>query len=75
MQIHQDVNTTRAFVGRSLQYRLGLFLVNSLLQSLKGCELLTTLVCDGGLHTDCGRSTEALTILRSESIVSLSVKP
>jgi hypothetical protein len=75
IQFHQDVNTTRAIVGRSLQYRLDLFLVNTLLQSVKGCEVLATLVRDGGLHTGCSRATETLTILRSDGIVDLSVSP
>ena len=59
MQFHQHVNTTRPIVGRSLQYRHDRILVNTVLESVKGCELLATLVRDGDtLHSDCIRSAE-----------------
>ena len=75
IQFQHDMDTTRPLVGCSLQYRLDLFLVNTLLQSVKGCELLAALVRGGVLHTVCNRAAETFVIVRSDGVVDLSVSP
>jgi GTPase SAR1 family protein len=54
----QEITSTRALVGRSLQYRLDLIVVNILLQTSDGVDLLVRLICEQGvrLQAECKRS-------------------
>ncbi len=54
----QEIISTRELVGRSLQYRLDLIVVNILLQTSDGVDMLVRLICEQGvrLQAECTRS-------------------
>lgn len=62
----KEVNSSRELVGASLQYRLDLTVVNTLLQSEAGADALVALVRDGAFQFGSKRGSETLSILAGE---------
>ena len=57
----------------SLQYRLDLIVVNTLLQTSAGVDRLVSLIRDQGLQAVCQRGSRSITVVSEDGNLELSV--
>jgi len=69
----EEITSTRALVGISLQYRLDLIVVNTLLQTSEGVDTLVSLMRDQGLQAEIQLGSRSIKIVSEDGNLDLSV--
>ncbi len=72
-EVLEEITSARALVGTSLQYRLDLIVVNTLLQTSAGVDRLVSLMRDQGLQAEIQLGSRSIKIVSEDGNLDLSV--